>query len=95
MIKGIVLKDKSADGVINVLEEGCCINYGCPKVGFYTDKAGEFKNYEIKEFTKKLGLKVEYGPAFSTWLSGINESGRVHQDREEITNLTHNTRGER
>ena len=36
-------------------------------------RTGEFKNYKMDEFVNKIGLKIEYTPAFSPWSNGINE----------------------
>ena len=55
------------------------MNYGYPRVGFQVDNGGEFKNCKM-EFTNKLGLKVEFGPAFSPWSKGINERNYYGED---------------
>ena len=47
MIKGIVLKDKTAKSVIKGLHRELCMNYGYPTVGFYADNRGGFRNYKI------------------------------------------------
>ena len=62
LIKGVVLKDKSADSVIKGLHGGWCMNFGYPTVGFYADNGGEFRNYKMEEFTSKLGITVEFSP---------------------------------
>ena len=64
-IKGVVLKDKRPESVIVGLHSGWCLNLGFPTVGFYADNGGEFRNYKMDEFTNKLGLKIEFGPAYS------------------------------
>ena len=80
MIKGMVLKDKTADSVLKGLHEGWCLNFGYPTVGFYADNGGEFRNYKMEEFTNKLGLKIEFGPAYSPWSNGINERNHYSAD---------------
>ena len=80
MLKGAVLKDKTADSVIKGLHGGWCMNYGYPTVGFYADNGGEFKNYKMEEFTSKLGIKVEFSPAYSPWSNGINERNHYSAD---------------
>ena len=33
----------------------------------------ESKNYKVDEFTNKLGLRIEFGPAYSPWSNRVNE----------------------
>ena len=79
-IKGIVLKNKRPESIITGLHSGWCLNFGFPTVGFYEDNGGEFRNYKMDEFTNKLGLKIEFVPAYSPWLNGMNERNHYSLD---------------
>ena len=48
--------------------------------GFYADNGGEFQNNKVDEFTNRLGLKVEFGLAYSPWSNGINERNHYSCD---------------
>ena len=72
-IKGIVIKNKLPDTVMEGLHKSWCMNLGYPAVGFWADNSGEFKNSKIDEFTNKLGLTIKFGPAYSPWSNGVNE----------------------
>ena len=71
--KRVVIKDEKTESVISGVHEGSCLNLVYPSVGFYAYKGGEFENYKMEEFVNKLGLKIEFIPAFSPWLNGITE----------------------
>ena len=42
-----------------------CLRYGYPSIGFYAENGGEFRNYKMKEFVSKLGIKIEFSPSYS------------------------------
>ena len=75
-----MLKNKLPENVIKGLHSGWCINFGFPTVGFYTDNGGEFHNLKLDNFTNKLRLKIEFGPAYSSWSNGINEQNHYSCD---------------
>ena len=72
-IKGVVLKNKLPESMIKGLHIGWCLNFGFPTVGFYADNGGEFQNHKVDEFTNKLGLRIEFGLAYSPWSNRVNE----------------------
>ena len=72
-IQGRVLKDKNPESIIKGLNRGWCLIYGYPKVGFWSDNGGEFRNSRIEEFVSILGLEIKFMPAYSPWSNGINE----------------------
>lgn len=82
IIKGMVIKDKKAEKVIQTVHKGWYMNFGYPSVAFYADNCCEFKNCKMEEFVSKMGLKIEFGPAFSFWSKGINE--RNHHSDEIV-----------
>ena len=49
------------------LQNGWCLNYGFPTVGFYADNGGEFRNYKMEEFVSKFGIKILFSLAYLPW----------------------------
>ena len=47
---------------------------------FFTDNGGEFSNIKLEELTRKLGLTVRFGPAYSPWSNGLNERNYASAD---------------
>ena len=72
------MKDKTV--VTKGLHGGYFFNYGYSTVFFHANNRGEFKNHEMEEFSNKLGLNVEFSPAYSPWSSGINERNYYSAD---------------
>ena len=64
-IKGVVIKDKNPETIIRGILEAWCLDIGFPMFGFWADNGGEFKNMKMKEFVNKLGIKIDFTPAFS------------------------------
>ena len=64
-IKGIVIKDKNPETIIKGIHEAWCLDVGFPTVGFWVDNRGEFRNMKMEEFVNKLGIKIDFTPAFS------------------------------
>ena len=79
-IKGIVLKNKLPENIIKGLHNGWCKNFVFPTVCFYVDNGGEFKNHKVDEFTNKLGLRIEFGLAYSPWSNRVNERNHYSCD---------------
>ena len=49
------------------------LGFGIQSVGFYVHNWGEFVNVKIDEVFSKLGLDIQFGPAYSPWINGINK----------------------
>ena len=47
---------------------------------FLADNGGEFRNAKMEEFVNKMGLKIEFGPAYSPWSNGVNERNHYSCD---------------
>merc|ERR1711989_300231 len=78
---GAIIKDKKAETIFEKLEMEWCNKYGFPAVGFYADNGGEFRNYKMEEFVRKIGIKVEFSPSYSPWSNGLNERNHYSADR--------------
>ena len=50
---------------MNAIVEGWCYNFGYPTSGFFTENGSEFRNFKLAEFVSKMGLKIEFIPAYS------------------------------
>ena len=72
-IKGIVIKDKNPETIIKGIHEEWCLEVGFPMFGFWADNEGEFRNMKMEEFVNKLGIKIDFTPAFSPWSNRVNE----------------------
>ena len=79
-IRGIFLKDKTPESVIKGLHGAWCLDIGFPTVGFWADNGGEFKNHKLEEFVNKMGIKIEFTPAFSPWSNRVNERNHYSCD---------------
>ena len=55
-IKGVIVKDKKAESIIQGLHNEWYLNFEFPTVVFYADNGGEFRNYKMEEFMNKLGI---------------------------------------
>ena len=51
-----------------------------PTVGFGADIGGEFRNMKMEEFVNKLGIKIDFTPAFSPWSNGVNKRNHYSCD---------------
>ena len=76
-IQGRVLKDKNPESIVNALHRGWCLPYGYPMVGFWSDNGGEFRNSKMEEFVNKLGIKIQFTPAFSPWSNGLTKETTI------------------
>ena len=79
-IQGAVLKDKTADSVVESLNTAWNWRFGFPSQGYWADNGPEFKNHEVNEFASKLGFEVKFGPNYSPWSNGINERNHYSAD---------------
>ena len=79
-IQGIVINNKKAETVIEALSSVWCLHFGYPNHGFLADNGSEFQNKEMCEFMSKLGLRIEFGAAYSPWSNGINERNHYSAD---------------
>ena len=68
------------ESLIKGLHQAWCIDLGFPTVGFWADNGGEFKKSKIEEFINKLGIKIEFTPAFLLWSNSINERNPISCD---------------
>ena len=59
-IQGRLILNKKEDTIINIVNDGKCINVRFPSVGFFTDNGGEFANIKLDELMNKLGLTVKF-----------------------------------
>ena len=48
------------------------LDIGFPRVGFWADNRGELRNIKIEVFVNKLGIKVDFTPAFSPCSKCVN-----------------------
>ena len=79
-IQGIVINNKKAETVIEALSSVWCLRFGYPNHGFWADNGSEFQNKEMCELMSKLGLRIEFGAAYSPWSNGINERNHYSAD---------------
>ena len=56
------------------------MSVGFPSYRFFVDNGGEFSNINLDELTRKLGLTVKFGPAYSPWSNGLNERNHASAD---------------
>merc|ERR1712239_51855 len=70
-IQGKVLNDRKPETIVKALHRGWCLPYGYTTIGFWSDNGGEFGNSKMKEFVSKLGLKIKFTPAYSSWSNGM------------------------
>ena len=49
-------------------------------VEFWADNGGEFRNMKMEEFVNKVGIKIDFTPAFSPWSNGVNERNHYSCD---------------
>ena len=66
-MKGVVIKDKSQETIIKGIQKAWCQDVGYPTVGFWADNGGEFRNLKMEEYVNKLGIKIDFTPAYSPW----------------------------
>ena len=79
-VKGAVLSNKRPETIMKALHGTWCMEVGFPTVGFWCANGGEFRNAKLEEFVNKLGLKIEFTPAYSPWLNGANERNHYSCD---------------
>jgi hypothetical protein len=79
-MKGLVVKDKTAETILKGLHGSWCMDLGFPTIGFWADNGGEFRNAKMEEFVNKLGIKIEFGPSYSPWSNGVNERNHYSCD---------------
>ena len=79
-IKGIGKRDKNPYPIIKGVHEAWCLDIGFPTVGFWADNGVEFRNMKMEEFVNKLGIKIDFTPAFSPWSNGVNERNHYSCD---------------
>ena len=73
LIKGVYVKNKDMETIMQAIYYGMICNYGIPSVGFWTDNRTEFQNSVVKELVERFKLQLSFGPAYSPWCNGINE----------------------
>ena len=79
-IQGIVISNKKAETVVEAISSVWCLRFGYPNHGFWADNGSEFQNKEMCELMSKLGLRIEFGAAYSPWSNGINERNHYSAD---------------
>jgi transposase InsO family protein len=79
-IQGIVIKDKSAETIVDSIMSAWSWRFGIPQDGFFSDNGSEFQNSEVQELAAKVGLKINFGPLYSPWTHGLNERNHYSAD---------------
>ena len=79
-MKGTVLTNKRPETIMKALHGTWCMDLGFPTVGFWCDNGGEFRNSKMEELSNKLGLKIEFTPAYSPWSNRANERNHYSCD---------------
>merc|ERR1712112_628734 len=79
-VQGKFICNKKADTIVNALNECWNLPFGIPVVGYYADSGTEFQNVKLDELVSKLGISINYGPAYSPWSNGINERNHASCD---------------
>ena len=77
---GKLLNNKKADTIIQAIMDNWCMNLGFPMHGFFADNRREFANIKLDELTSKLGITMQFGPAYSPWSNSINERNHASTD---------------
>ena len=62
---------------MNALNEFWNLYFGISVTGYHVDNGTELKNIEMDELVSKLGISINYGPAYSLWSNGRNEMNHV------------------
>ena len=60
-----MLSTKKADKIVNTLNEFWNLPFGIPVVGYYANNGTEFRNVKMVDLVSKLGISMNYGPAYS------------------------------
>merc|ERR1712082_471973 len=76
-VQGKLLNNKRAETIVNAVNESWNLAFGIPGIGYYADNRTEFKDIKMDELVSKLGISISYGPAYSLWSYGINESNHA------------------
>ena len=71
--RGVELKNKTAEEVVNAIENEWFYIIGCPKNRLWGDNGTEFCNKEMKELCDKWNIQFSAGPPYSPWSNGLNE----------------------
>ena len=58
LIKGVLIKDKKAQTIMDGVYRGWCLTYGLQSVGFSSDNGGDIRNHKMEEFVDKKGIKI-------------------------------------
>ena len=61
---GLLLNNKKADTIIQEIMDNWCMNLGFPMRGLFADNGREFANIKSDELTSKIGITVQFGPAY-------------------------------
>ena len=54
--------------------------FGFPSIGYWSDNGLEFKNEQMIEMCTKMGISINFGPAYSPWSNGMNERNHASAD---------------
>ena len=79
-IQGKLLRNKKTETVLNAINECWNLPFGIPAIGFYADNDTEFKNVKIDELINKLGISMNYDPAYSPWYNDIDRKNHASCD---------------
>ena len=79
-IQGKLIGNKQSETIVNAVNECWNLPFGIPSVGYYADNGKEFQNVKMDELVSKLGININFGPAYSPWSNGINERNHASCD---------------
>ena len=80
LIKGCVVKNKSAEDIVDAVHHGWCLQYGFPSKGFWSDNGKEFQNQKMEEFASRMEFSIKFGPPYNPWSNGLNERNHYSAD---------------
>ena len=79
--KGVVLKSKCAEEVVEKIESEWFHILRAPSSGLWGDNRTEFVNAKMKELCDVWKIKFAAGPPYSPWSNGLNERNHYSCDR--------------
>ena len=59
---GTVVKDKEMETILKAIDSKWCLTWGFPQSHFWSDNGKEFLNKNLRKYSEKMGIKIEFGP---------------------------------